>query len=509
MYEKELQVLTSLTYNWSLVQFQKLIKERAKFEENQGDIRSFFEKIYVQLKQILPKARDLAADENFTIHNIDRVVACVSSIKEWNSNYQSIVQNNPDNKYALSVSRLDEMKNAYEFFNQYLEATEFLKEANRCNQQYLSLGKPTEDNFRNFDSFITYYSGLNKSVLIYLPIEIAKSIEIVRDFSKKTKVIDDFYKEIEDLLHQFNDMKNRLQQDDCKYYINNANRLREEYEKIAKSNTLKYLGVYKEKYEHELLKMIGFAQEQLKTLIKKDKKLKSRRITLKTFSLTSMIVFFLAVAAVIVFTVIEVVQQFNVGLPLFFAILFGIIVGILYAVIRISSFFAFGAFWWPGSVSKLMNFGNITIFNLSWGQFLNVAFIALFFLMMIWNSIEKLAVEKKRLFRKCLYNDRLNFVTACFCCIWAFIALGFLSGMVYLTLVETLTGASGFAAVIAAIVGFFVGIFRFIMLIAGGGFWWQKFYIDIEAGAMLLNCLFYGGLVMSIVSITAAVKTMY
>jgi len=192
------------------------------------------------------------------------------------------------------------------------------------------------------------------------------------------------------------------------------------------------------------------------------------------------IIMFSMMGITAILTVANTILSFGESISWFWAILFGLIVGALYTVIRVAAMYGLGALWWPSAFATLF-FGHSSFRVNKAVLIFNIAFLIVSFLyteLTIYREDRDLRNGSSSTIRS--FAMAVPFIGSC----------ALILGVLW-------SGISGLVriwstwSVFEVFCGFFFGLFRIIMMIVGAGFWWPSLYSVTGENGMILNAAFY------------------
>jgi len=496
VFEKERQLL-STSWNFDFANFETAIEQRKKFESTLGNVQD-------KMAEALKLAKDCRARINaptgvVEICNEKSVMALYSDIADWQSLYEvlsTMAKNSPkafeEREVALGMKELstyvDQFQKYMKTQQEFNNVADFVKRINACG----TLSEKTVDSFCRE---IQYHENLLQSS--YLPDEIDMIIKEALAVRQTVDKLNELYGTLEEHLDfieertrfydsaaiksiagDFKKYESYLQwaYDQIEFLENFQEELRGSWVEKAPELFL----VYKKEHAPRIKKALSLLNERLASLRAVHAAIEGRISARGIIAKILGIIMFSMMGITAILTVANTILSFGESISWFWAILFGLIVGALYTVIRVAAMYGLGALWWPSAFATLF-FGHSSFRVNKAVLIFNIAFLIVSFLyteLTIYREDRDLRNGSSSTIRS--FAMAVPFIGSC----------ALILGVLW-------SGISGLVriwstwSVFEVFCGFFFGLFRIIMMIVGAGFWWPSLYSVTGENGMILNAAFY------------------
>ena len=505
MFNKERSDLEKISLEFKFSRYHVLIEQRKKLESDISDIHSKVDALEGQAKEYARELNTPAYVLEFA--NNVKVRAMFETLKDWTAKYDVYVglKNEKPKLFAENntAEKLKGLSSYNDKFRKYLDnESDFVKAVTFVNG-FNALGKLTEDTVQKKHD---YLKGKTLSKIEkHIPAEVKKEIEDVNTMFSTIKNVQDYYADITSYLARWEFLYNTPHEESLfRTYLrefsslisgcDRGEELLKQFAELKGDRNLKIFAKYEKEYKVKLDNMVkalkNFRKEVNNFSAENRRRRKSTAVVFHIIFWT----FMAMIAAVVVTTIIRTIVDFWAGIPPFWAILFGLIVGALFSVIRLISLIGMGSIWWPESVSTLIypeSSDEISTLMVC----LNAAFVAVAVLYIFYD-----------MYFGAKYGG--GFITD-----YGLIAYEFLMLIIAGLVIRILwSGIAGLVEIwniwppIEVLCGIFFGLFRLIMLIFGAGFWWPGLFSCTGDAGAILNASFYIVIAVAIVITVIIVK---
>lgn len=484
MFIKEMASLTGTRADWDISSYRDLLINFGGIEKKTAFISHELEELEKDAKRIsalLEKKEyklNVINGDNLTslFGKIDNFLKKYEEINKLKKNNENIFTDNPN--FGTSF---DYLTRCSKVFAPIANAAPVFKKALAFYQKFIKLGEFNEKEIRKFDKLVNsdYKVAYNE----YLPDDCLSIIRNIPKLLSNVNKAEEFLSNVEEYIQKYDFCRHTTDNLSRPVHVwesivENGNQLLTEYENLCKNNKTETLAAFETNQKSQIKAIINAA-----TSLCDKTTSKGRSFEIIASILTK--VWLILVGSLAVYTIIEdIVQRFQNGNWFLFAIIFGIIVGILKAAIRVLAACSLGIFWWPNSFDSLEFFDNC-------GLLINITIMVL--------GLAVVLISRKRNMYA-LSNGKNEFdesmVSASIMC---FSVALFLVRVILTTVVYTINSWHWLLFLFAIVWGLVVGVLQCVLLVVGAGYWWESLYASLEMNHSTLNTVFYVILVIFIV----------
>ncbi len=493
MFEKERELL-SVGWKFDFVKFESAIERRKKYESTLGNVQA-------KVAEALDKAKDCrthvnSPDCSVAVRNEENVKALYAAITEWQSLYDVLCNMSKTSPKAFEeksvAASMKELATYEAPFKKYMDTQAEFMVVVAFVKKLASFGSLTEKNVKPICEVIEENENRVKSA--YLPSDTISLIAKAKTMRDTIEALEDYYERVENHIdhywqaeHDPSAVSIAASHDQYERYARtyeggiSANmELQQEFADLKGDRSLSIFGLYEEKYEPRLQETLELLRDRLSAL---QAAFRARRGGISARGVIARILGILMYAMIIaaaLCTVINTIIVFGGSINWFWAVLFGLIVGILFAVVRVAAMYGLGALWWPSAFATMF-FGPKSLEVNKAVLIFNIVFLVISFLyaeLTIYREDRDLRNGSSSGIRALAMG--VPFIGTC-----ALVIATLWSGIAGLVRIWNIWG------IFEVFCGFFFGLFRVIMLIIGAGFWWPSLFSVTGDNGAILNAAFY------------------